>query len=845
MYLPFSASRLRQREAQNARNNRAEIVKALGAEQITKRDLMRWGIYTTGGLLIAKNGLSPYAKSAFAQAPTGAPRSPLFGAVKFRHPFERLNLQQPTPLTSTLVPGQFTPDGKPLAHANFPANMQEPSVKRLSYHTDFTDWQRFNPKFGNGSYPTLPDAANPYVNHLTYRGPMEGRPPGEMFSHQRWAEFFPKAGYIMSLSQCSGDTYFDAAMPKQGLDACWCYGTGQGTAGRMPPPLLKLRYGEPVAMRIYNNLPVNRLQNGGFGRNESQLHFHNAHNGAESDGAANVHNFPGTFYDYRWSTTLARRDTINVDATDRRASGPDGNGGLVNVAGDFRELQGTLWAHDHRFFFTAENVYKGNLMMINMYSGPDRGKETLVDGVNLQLPSGKFLDYGNVDFDINLVVTDGATDLHGQYFFDIFTTDGFVGDLPLVNFQYGPVMKVLPRKYRFRLLNGSMSRFIKLAMAGPSNGAFAFQFIANDGNFVVNPLNLTQLDEQGTGERYDIVVDFSTCRINDTLHLVNLLPQTDGRKPDKALSLAEALSGISLDPLVGALMQFVVVGQVDSVDMPGMKHYATDPDLSRVKPVLTEQIPIVAPVRTRTVEFGRGSGDSRQGGIFGPCTPDCSEVVAEMPWIIKINGQPAHSMNATRISLLMPKPGEIEHWTYINTGGGWDHPIHLHFEEGVTMDRGIDTIPDTEKLARKDVWRLRPFGRVTFQVQFGEYGGSYVNHCHNTVHEDFAMLMRIQLLGGERTTITATPNPTPDGVFYTVPEILPEGDPRTAGLARDAGAGTAGVAPNDGLPSGGGAQVSQGSERAARRRVVSASGRPPSANSGGDLGEIARRIRTR
>ena len=38
------------------------------------------------------------------------------------------------------------------------------------------------------------------------------------------------------------------------------------------------------------------------------------------------------------------------------------------VAGDFREYQGTMWAHDHRFFFTAENVYKGMLMMINYYS---------------------------------------------------------------------------------------------------------------------------------------------------------------------------------------------------------------------------------------------------------------------------------------------------------------------------------------------------------------------------------------------------------------------------------------------------------------------------------------------
>jgi FtsP/CotA-like multicopper oxidase with cupredoxin domain len=815
MYLPFSASRLRQREAQNARNNRAEIVRALGAEQITKRDLIRWGIYTTGGMLAMKNGLSPYARSAFAQGATGVPRSPLGNAVKFNSTFERLRWLKPKPMVPTLVPGSWTPDGKPLAHADFvDKSLREPSVKRLSYHTDFTNWQLYNPKYGNASFPTLPDAANPYVNQLTHRGPMEGRPPGEMFSHQRWDEFFPRQGYVVSLSQCKGDTYFHHDLPKQGLDACWCYGEGQGTAGSMPPPLLKLRYGEPVAMRIHNNLPVNKLQNGGFGRNESQLHFHNAHNGAESDGAANVHNFPGTFYDYRWSTTLARRDKINTLATDPRASGPDDTGGLVNVAGDFRELQGTLWAHDHRFFFTAENVYKGNLMMINMYSGKDRGYEgplgagfgtSEADGVNLRLPSGTRLPWGNTDFDVNLIVTDGATDIHGQYFFDIFTTDGFVGDMPLVNFQYGPVMNVLPRKYRFRLLNGSMSRFIQLAIAGPTNRAVQFDFIANDGNFVVSPLKLSQLDQQGTGERYDIVIDFSKFKIGEQLHLVNLLQQTDGRKPDKALSMADALAGKSIDPLVGALMRFVVSSQVQSHDDPAYTYNwgvgSTDP--SRVPSTLTQQILIEAPVRTRTVEFGRGNGDSRQGGGFGPCTPDCSEVVQDFPWIVKVNGQASHSMNANRISLLYPKPGEIEHWTYINGGGGWDHPIHLHFEEGVTMNRGNDTIPDTEKLVRKDVWRLRPAGQVTFQVQFGEYGGSYVNHCHNTVHEDFAMLLRLQLLGGERTTITATPNPTQDGVIYTAPEILPEGDPRSSsGPTSVSGSGGGGSSGGGGGSSG-------------------------------------------
>ena len=454
------------------------------------------------------------------------------------------------------------------------------------------------------------------------------------------------------------------------------------------------------------------------------------------------------------------------------------------MPGDYRELQGTLWAHDHRFFFTAENVYKGNLMVVNMYSGPDRGNEALTDGVNLKLPSGKILDWGNLDFDVNLIVSDAALDQTGQLFFDIFDTDGSLGDLPLVNMAYAPYFDVVPRAYRFRILNASMSRFFKLAFSWNGN-LVPFKFIANDGNLVVNPIQLTQLDEQGSAERYDVVIDFSQFQVGDKVYLVNLLKQTDGRRPDKVLSLSEALKGDKDDPVAGR--HHGVPHRrtpCKSVDDPAVTHTSVSVKRDKivVPNVLTALIPIVAPVRERVVEFGRsGPGDSR--GADGQCNPDCPEF-ATFPWTIKINGQAAHSMNANRISLLIPKPGEVEHWTYINGGGGWDHPIHLHFEEGITIDRGSASIPATEKFVRKDVWRLRPSGRVKFQVQFGEFGGSYVNHCHNTVHEDFAMLMRIQLLTGQtgspQAAVTCTPIPSEDGCLQcTTPEILKEGDPRT------------------------------------------------------------------
>src|SRR5215472_10089838 len=754
-YLSHRAPRARLREAQKARDNRAEIVKALSIGQITRRDLYKWGLLTFSGLAL-KNGLSPFAPSAFASGvPTGTPPSPLFGAQKFTQPMPRLALRSPFVLTRV-------PSADPASNgdAAFPAALGERPARRLSYHTDFT------------ANPNDPQFRNP----LTNRGPIEGRPPGEVFAHQRWNEFFPQVGYIQSIGPIASNSRFHPNVPAQAPNSVWTYGTGRFQQGQLPPFLIKTRYGQPVTHRIYNNLPVDRTNNNGFGRNESQLHFHNAHNGAESDGAANTHHFPGTFYDYRWSTTLARRDKINTQATDPRASGPNGNGGVVNVAGDFRELQGTMWAHDHRFFFTAEDVYKGNLGMVNYYSGPDRGNESLNDGINLRLPSGSLLDFGNLDFDVNLVVSDGALDQTGQYFFDIFDTDGFLGDMVFVNMAYAPFFEVLPRKYRFRILAGGMSRFWQLAVAGPNGKGVPFQFIANDGNLVVNPITLTTLDQQGTAERYDIVVDFSQFKVGDRLTLVNTLQQTDGRKPDQQLPLAQALAGDNNDPAVGGILQFRVVGSVQSVDVPGVTLFSTSPDPSVVPAVLTQQIPIVTPVRERIVQWGRsGNGDSR--GPNGQCIPDCPDT-ASFPWTVQVNNGQPHSMNANRIQLEYPKAGDIEHWTYINGGGGWDHPIHLHFEEGITMNRGSDPIPATEKLVRKDVWRLRPSGQVQFQIQFGEYGGSYVNHCHNTVHEDFALLMRIQLLSGvagsPQTMVTPTPNPTPDGVFFTTPEVLPE-----------------------------------------------------------------------
>ena len=220
-------------------------------------------------------------------------------------------------------------------------------------------------------------------------------------------------------------------------------------------------------------------------------------------------------------------------ATVKKASGPNGNGGLIKVAGDFRELQGTMWAHDHRFFFTAENVYKGILMMVNYYSGPDRGNEKLTDGVNLKLPSGTLLDWGNIDFDVNLVVSDAATDPDGQLFLRhlhhrrLPRRSAAASTSPM-----RPFMEVLPRKYRFRILNACMSRFIKLALSW-NRTAVPFQFIANDGNLVVNPIDAESWTSRAPPSATTSSSTSPGSAIGDQRLSREPAEQRDGRKPDE------------------------------------------------------------------------------------------------------------------------------------------------------------------------------------------------------------------------------------------------------------------------------------------------------------------------
>jgi manganese oxidase len=171
------------------------------------------------------------------------------------------------------------------------------------------------------------------------------------------------------------------------------------------------------------------------------------------------------------------------------------------------------------------------------------------------------------------------------------------------------------------------------------------------------------------------------------------------------------------------------------------------------------QIPVAA---QRTFTWNRGAAVATTGQTAAP----------NGPWGVSYNGGATLAADYDRISSA-PKMGTREIWTLKNGSGGWDHPVHIHFEEGqvIARDGNASNVPLWER-GRKDVYRLRNSGSVTISMQFRDFAGTYMEHCHNTVHEDNAMLLRwdINPDGTAELHPMPAPVPTPQGCTFIDPD---------------------------------------------------------------------------
>src|SRR5215470_19475091 len=134
IWLREDSDRRRIRDAENARRNRQEITKALSQGQVSRRDLVKWGLFTSAGILMPIGGLNPFVRPLHAQPfdfrsggggsgiPTGLPASPTFGVQPFTQPMPRFDVlpRVSSPMTA------FSPT--PTAAANTTQQPVDPAL---------------------------------------------------------------------------------------------------------------------------------------------------------------------------------------------------------------------------------------------------------------------------------------------------------------------------------------------------------------------------------------------------------------------------------------------------------------------------------------------------------------------------------------------------------------------------------------------------------------------------------------------------------------------------------------------------------------------------------------------
>lgn len=91
------------------------------------------------------------------------------------------------------------------------------------------------------------------------------------------------------------------------------------------------------------------------------------------------------------------------------------------------------------------------------------------------------------------------------------------------------------------------------------------------------------------------------------------------------------------------------------------------------------------------------------------------------------------------------KKGTIEVWNFINTSGQ-PHPIHVHLVNFQILERNYLTPGDRPLGTYSEMVNLKPGQRVKIIMQFPNYTGRYTLHCHNSVHEDHAMMTNFDVV---------------------------------------------------------------------------------------------------
>jgi FtsP/CotA-like multicopper oxidase with cupredoxin domain len=306
---------------------------------------------------------------------------------------------------------------------------------------------------------------------------------------------------------------------------------------------------------------------------------------------------------------------------------------------------------------------------------------------------------------------------------------------------------VYTRKYRFRFLNSGPARIWTFNLYDNNGNAQPMTVVTTDGNLLPSPVEIIPSSSQPTlqgltvyvSQRYDVIIDFTNATPGQSWFLTNTAAQfvSNASEPEPA-------PGINMGNVV---MSFNVTGPP-----PG-------PDQSQVPSVLTSLPNIATPMAnlfgTRLWNFN----DFIAGAEGDPSNPTAK--------VFNINGL---TFDPNRPDAQIQQ-GSAETWLIRNRfpGTGWTHPVHIHLEEGRVLDRrNVNANPTTGALisinsqgvpplemGRRDVYPIVPGDEVLIFLQFRDWFGKYMIHCHNLGHEDNLMLTRWDVTTGPSSTVTS------------------------------------------------------------------------------------------
>ncbi len=458
-----------------------------------------------------------------------------------------------------------------------------------------------------------------------------------------------------------------------------------GYEGKYPGPTIEAQRDRPILVRYLNELPTTHLLPVDTSVHGAEpfrpevrtvVHLHDGNSPAEFDGHPDA-----------WFTP------------DLTTNGPLFTTNLFRYPN--RQPPTTLWYHDHAIGITRLNVYAG---LAGFYLLRDKTEE------RLNLPSGQF--------EVPLVIQDRSFNQDASLFYPATIVPEFFGNTILVNGKVWPFLEVEPRRYRFRLLNGSNARFYNLKLDPP----LAMAQIGVDGGFLKRPVVLDEI-LLAPAERADVIIDFRGFE-GVTFTLTNSAPTPfpDGDEPDEN---------------TGVVMQFRVTLPLSCRDRSRIPRKLPAGPFPRLRDVVRVRD---LTLNEREDEMGRVISLLGIRDIHGRPLP--------LPW----------GDSTTE----MPRLGDVEIWRLINTTGD-THPIHPHLVRFLILDRQPFDVARLEATGRlvftgpsvpaaeneqglKDTVRANP-GEVTrFIVRFGDFPGEFVWHCHILEHEDHEMMRRLEVV---------------------------------------------------------------------------------------------------